>query len=262
MKMTISVGRCLKRKTMLVWVKECIIKNFATIKSLCKLQELFTAFREKHPNVNIEFLKFCTFRPKWCVLAGSEMTHFVCICSAHQNVVVLVDAMDWDLTCKDLIKKIVCNSETNKCNMHWCESCPGTSTLKEFLDQKLNEHEDDEKFNYCQWNTMDWAILTTFTATYEEYKETLIDVIDDLTRHSYIAKLKITSSWYRTKSKATTGVENTASYIPWLYTTWGQMVTSNKIHWFLVLMTATIAQAVYIKFKLSLFIILKLITHI
>ena len=37
-------------------------------------------------------------------------------------------------------------------------------------------------------------MLTTYTATYEEYKETLIDVIDDLTRHSHIAKLKITSS--------------------------------------------------------------------
>ena len=36
--------------------------------------------------------------------------------------------------------------------------------------------------------------MTTFTVTYEEYKETLIDVIDDLTRHSYIVKLKITSS--------------------------------------------------------------------
>ena len=57
----------------------------------------------------------------------------------------------------------------------------------------------------------------------------LIDVIDDLTRHSYIAKLKITSSWYRTKSKATTGVMNTASYIPWLYTTWSLMVASNMI---------------------------------
>ena len=38
---------------------------------------------------------------------------------------------------------------------------------------------------------MDQAILTTFTDTYEEYKETLIDVINDLTRHSYIVKLKI-----------------------------------------------------------------------
>ena len=52
--------------------------------------------------------------------------------------------------------------------MHpWCESCPGTATLKHFLDQELNKQEDDEKFNYCQWDTMDRAILTTFTATYE-----------------------------------------------------------------------------------------------
>ena len=36
--------------------------------------------------------------------------------------------------------------------------------------------------------------MTTFTALYEEYKETLIDVIDDLTRVSCVAKLKITSS--------------------------------------------------------------------
>ena len=78
--------------------------------------------------------------------------------------------------------------------MHRFECCPGTATLKKFLDQELNEHEDHEKFNYCQWDTMDQVILTAFTATYEEYKEILIDVIDDLTRHSYIAKLKITSS--------------------------------------------------------------------
>ena len=102
--------------------------------------------------------------------------------------------MDWDLTCKDLIKKIVCNPESNKCMMPRCESSPGTATLKEFLDQELNVHEDGEEFNYCQWDTTDKATLTTITATYKEYKETLFDVIDDLTRHSCTAKLKITSS--------------------------------------------------------------------
>ena len=56
--------------------------------------------------------------------------------------------------------------------MHRCESCPDTAALKDFLDQELNEHEDDEKFNYCQWDTTDRAILATFTATYKEYKET------------------------------------------------------------------------------------------
>ena len=128
MKMTISVGRCLKRKTMLVWVKEYITKNFATCKIPCNLQELYTAFK-KNPNVNIGFSKFCALRPKWCVLAGSKLTHSVYFCSTHQNVVSLVDVMGWDLTHKDLIKKIVCNTESNKYIMHR-ESCPDNATLK------------------------------------------------------------------------------------------------------------------------------------
>ena len=46
-----------------------------------------------------------------------------------------------------------------------------------------------------------------------------------------------------TKSNATAGVKNTASYIPWFYTTWDQMVASNMIHGILVLMKTTITQA-------------------
>ena len=111
MKMTISVGRCLKRKTMLVRVKKHIIKNFATCKDLCNLQELYAAFKEMHPNLNIGFSKFCALRPKFCHLAGAKMTHYVCVCSTHQNFVFLVDEMDWDLTYKDLIKKIVYNTK-------------------------------------------------------------------------------------------------------------------------------------------------------
>ena len=79
-------------------------QNFATCKSFCYLQELYTTFKEKRPNVNIGFSKFCALRPKWCVLAGSNMTHSVRFCSAHQNDVLLVEAMDWDLTHKNLIK--------------------------------------------------------------------------------------------------------------------------------------------------------------
>ena len=47
--------------------------------------------------------------------------------------------------------------------MHWCESCHGT----EFLDQELNEHEDDEKLNYYQWDTADQSLLPLFAATYK-----------------------------------------------------------------------------------------------
>ena len=103
---------------MLVLVKEYINKNLLTCKSLCNLLELYTASKEKHPNVNITFSKFCALRPKWCVLASSKMTRSVCACSAHQNVIFLIDVMDWDLTYKDLIKKIVYNPESNKCIKH------------------------------------------------------------------------------------------------------------------------------------------------
>ena len=162
MKIAISVGSCLKRMTMLMWVKEYMIKNFSACKVICNLQELYTAFKEKHPNVNIGFSEFCALTPKWGILAGSKITHSVCVCSAHWNVVLLVDATEWNLTYKSLIKKVVCDTKSNKCIMHWCESYPGTGTLKEFLDQKLNQHQDNKKFNYCQLGTTYQAILETF----------------------------------------------------------------------------------------------------
>ena len=193
-------------------------------------------------------------------LAQKWLTLFTFV--APINMLLLVDAMNWDLTYKDLIKKILCNTDSNKWIIHRCESCPGTATLKEFLDQKLNKHEDDDKFNYCQWDTTDWAMLTIFSATCEECKVTLIDAIDDLTRHFYIAKQKNSSSWYRTKSKAITGVKNIASYIPWLYTTWDHMVASNMIQCVLVLRKQPLPKVFCIKFKQCLFISLKLITHI
>ena len=75
-------------------VKKDVNKNIATSKSLYKLQESCTAFKEKHTNVNIGFSKFCALRPKWYVLAGSEMTHSICVCSTHKNFALLVDALD------------------------------------------------------------------------------------------------------------------------------------------------------------------------
>ena len=228
---------------------------------LCSLQKslqlarIIYFFQRKTPKCKYWILKVVSLETHMVRLAGSEMPHSVFVCSAHPNVLLLVDAMGWDLTYKNLIKKMVHKPESNKWIMHWCKSSPGTETLKEFLDQKLNEHEGDEKFNYCQRETTDRVILTTFTGPYEEYKENLIDVIDDLTRHSYITKLIITNSWYRSKSKATISVKNTASYIPWLYTARGQMVASTMIHCVLALMTTAVTQAFCIKFKQCLFII-------
>ena len=71
-------------------------KNLATCKSLCNLQELYTAFKENYPNVIIGFSKFCALRPKWCVLDGSKVTYSICVCRAHQNTLLLVNGLGVD----------------------------------------------------------------------------------------------------------------------------------------------------------------------
>ena len=51
---------------------------------LCNLSEPYSAFRDKYLNIKIRFSKFCTLRPKWCVLTGSS--------------VLVVDVIDWKYT--------------------------------------------------------------------------------------------------------------------------------------------------------------------
>ena len=86
--MTISVGGgCLKRKTMFLWVKEYINKNFATCKNYILLSK-------KTPKCKYWVLKVLTLRPKWCVLTNSKMTHSVFVSNVHQNGMLLVNAID------------------------------------------------------------------------------------------------------------------------------------------------------------------------
>ena len=155
---------------------------------LCNLSELYSAFRDKYPNIKIGFSRFCSPRPRWCVLAGSSGTHSVCVCSTHQNAVLLLDVIDWEYTYKDLIKKVACDQDNWVCMIHRCESYPGIAALKKFLDDELSHLDMDSEFHYCQCQTTDRAALATLTTAFEEYKELLIESINNLTRHSYLAK--------------------------------------------------------------------------
>ena len=70
--------------------KDCISigKNVHVSKRLilCNLKELYTTFKDKHPDLKISFSKFASLRPKWCNTVGPKCTHSVCVCTAHQNV--------------------------------------------------------------------------------------------------------------------------------------------------------------------------------
>ena len=64
--------------------------------------------------------------------------------------------------------------------MHHCESCPGSAALKKFRDE-LSHLDMDSEIHYCQRQTTDHAAMATLITTFEEYKELLIDNINNLT---------------------------------------------------------------------------------
>ena len=98
-------SRQLPRKKDYVNIQKGVHKQKRLV--LCNLHELFVAFKERNPDVKIGFFKFCTLSPKWCVIAGSSGTHSVCVCINHQNTILLVDALNWEVTYKDFVNKVV-----------------------------------------------------------------------------------------------------------------------------------------------------------
>ena len=60
---------------------------------LCNLYEFYTEFKKINPNIKIGFSKFCSLHPKWCVSAGSAGTHSMCVCTYHQNDILLLNAI-------------------------------------------------------------------------------------------------------------------------------------------------------------------------
>ena len=76
--------------------KDYVSVSKQKILSLHNLQELYTAFKEKHPNVILTSQNSIPSDPNGVLwLAKRGFTLFVC--SAHQNALLLVHAMGWEL---------------------------------------------------------------------------------------------------------------------------------------------------------------------
>ena len=90
------------------------------------------------------------------------------------NAILLVDALSWEVTYKDLVNKVVCNPSNHERMMYRSTNCPRTIALRKFLEEDLSDIDPDFQFHYSQWQTTDRASLVTVSSTCEEYKDTLI----------------------------------------------------------------------------------------
>lgn len=158
---------------------------------LCNLEELFIAFKEKHPNLKIGFSKFCSLRPKWCVLAGSPGTHCVCVCLYHQNVELLANAINQHdkEAIHIMMEKLVCNRQSRNCMLKRCDECPKTNEpLRQYLEDILEDFDDEEEIKFSQWISDGHMKLQTMLLPRQEFIGFLIDKIESLIPHSFITK--------------------------------------------------------------------------
>lgn len=116
---------------------------------LLNMRELYSSFKEIHPKIEISFGKFSSLRPKYCILPGASGTHSACVCTIHQNMKLMLDAINLkQLTknastplsnYKDCIEKMVCSNPTSDYYINKCNKCPGTLKIISLIRKLLED---------------------------------------------------------------------------------------------------------------------------
>ncbi|GBM26788.1 hypothetical protein AVEN_34768-1, partial [Araneus ventricosus] len=173
---------------------------------LCNLSELYSSFKLEYPNLKIGLSKFCSLRPKWCVLAGASGTHLVCVCTIHQNVILLIHGAGFEEECKQLMSYIVCEGAGRECILRHCDKCPSKDNLVQFLQAKFDDYDDEDIVEYNQWVSTDRDEMIRCSTSVDELIEKLVEKLNKLIPHLYIAKSQ--SSFF--KNLKGTASSNTA----------------------------------------------------
>ena len=161
---------------------------------LCKLKELFQSFKAQHPGIHNGYSKFCSLRPKRCILPGASGTHSVCVCTYHQNTKLLVEALGSTSTYKDLLGKLVCSTENKDCVLGRFDNCPPQDLLRIHLLEFFGDYDDNHQLIFTQWNNTDRATLSTMVPDVPSVIDRLIDLLERCS--SYYFLLVTTPRWF------------------------------------------------------------------
>ena len=161
---------------------------------LCDLKEIYASFKISNPHIKVGFSKFCQLRPKWCISVGCSGGHSVCVCTIHQNVVLMLNAIKIKKNRNELMEMLVCSLDSKECMIHRCKNCPSEDRLKEFLQKEILEDPDEFgddcylEIKFQQWTTVDRSQLISQCLPATDFISLLVKKLNDLTGHSYIAK--------------------------------------------------------------------------
>lgn len=102
-------------------------------------------------NHQVSLSTFQLHRPKYCVFSNDPSAHNVCVCTLHENVKFYMNGLtatpafqsfknNEDGLRKILVQKIVCESNSNDCQLRKCRACDPVRMV-DFVLEKLEADE-------------------------------------------------------------------------------------------------------------------------
>lgn len=175
---------------------------------LLDLRGLYSLYQEKVGQQAVSFSTFAQLRPQNCILAGGSGTHSVCVCTIHENVRLMLEAVNLPKitanskhpmnTYKDCLQRITCSNATDKCFLGNCNKCPTLDNFKNNLHALLNDSNISE-IQFSTWTGTDRSTLMKQVLNSDEFLEDLCVRLSALKLHSFIAKKQ--TSFYEEKKK-------------------------------------------------------------
>ena len=120
------------------------------------------------------------------LVGGASGLHTVCVCEYHQNFKLLASEIPELSDCKDLLKRIVCDTKNRNCMLRSCDQFPTMDSLRTYLLELFDMHEI-ESLSYYQWQK-DNKICTMIqlNSTIEDFVDEVCKQAKFLCEHHYI----------------------------------------------------------------------------
>ena len=119
---------------------------------LSNLSEIYVHFKEENLNFSVGFSTFATLQPKFFVTVGASGSHSVCVCTYHQNMKLMLSAVNPALDYKHVLSFCVFVTFVIKSVLHHFDDCPSETDVKHFLkEQLLLQYSPDDNIRFKQW---------------------------------------------------------------------------------------------------------------
>ena len=89
----------------------------------------------------------------------------------------------------ELYEFLVCDINSKECMIYRCPNCPeNTEMLESKLYELVGDYDDETVIEFNQWTSTDRANLISCSENVPQFKNLVIQQLEKLTAHSFIAK--------------------------------------------------------------------------